>query len=84
MRAKNKLIACCVLAAGLFLYAAALWFSPLPLRVIDRDGSGVVSVFEAIDALDIGKRVVAEEPSCTEYFWLKDGLPAYEDCHQKL
>ena len=84
MRAKNKLIACSALAAGLFLYAAVLCFSPLPLRVIDRDGSGVVSVFEAIDALDIGKRVVAEKPNCTEYFWLKDGLPAYEDCTRKL
>jgi len=84
MHAKHILIAFGTLASGLLLYAAALWFSPLPLRVIDRDGSGVVSVFEAIDALNIGKRSFAEKPSCTEYFWLKEGLPAYEDCTHKL
>lgn len=84
MNAKNTFIACGVLAVALLSYAAVLWFSPLPFRIIDRDGSGVVSALEAIDALNIGKRAVSEKPSCTEYFWLKDGLPAYEDCTQRL
>lgn len=83
MRAKSTLPCFGVLVAGLLSYAAILFSSPLPLQVIDRDSSGVVSVFEAIDALDIGQRAVAEKPSCTEYFWLKDGLSAYEDCPQK-
>jgi len=51
---------------------------------MDRDKSGTVSFFEAMDALDIGQRAIAGKANCTEYFWLKDGLPAYESCTEKL
>ena len=80
MRIKEVLIGFGVLASCSLLYGAVLFYSPLPLQVIDRDGSGVVSIVEAIDTLDIGKRAVTNKPSCTEYYWLKDGLPAYESC----
>lgn len=61
-------------------YVLILTSSPLPFRVIDRDQSGIVSIGEALDAIDIGKRQNKTSPGCTEYFWLKDGLPAYEQC----
>ena len=73
-----------VIALGLVCYGAILIFSPLPLQVMDRDKSGTVSFFEAMDALDIGQRAIAGKANCTEYFWLKDGLPAYESCTEKL
>lgn len=70
----------------ILMVAVALWyvlllaFSPLPLHVIDRDKSGIVSFVEALDSVDIGKRAIDGKPSCIEYFWFKDGLPAYESC----
>ncbi|MDD2720442.1 MAG: hypothetical protein PHH47_03965 [Gallionella sp.] len=69
-----------VLAICSLLYGIALFSSPLPLQVIDRNRSGVVSITEALDALDVGKRDATGKPNCTEYYWLKDGLPAYEIC----
>jgi hypothetical protein len=59
-------------------YALVLSTSPLPLGVMDRNHSGIVSLGEAIDATDIGHR--KSKPNCIEYLWLKDGLPAYEHC----
>jgi len=59
-------------------YALILAVSPLPLSVIDRNHSGTVSLGEALNAIDIGQRKTASD--CIEYFWLKDGLPAYEHC----
>jgi hypothetical protein len=61
-------------------YVLILTSSPLPISVIDRDQSGIVSIGEALDAIDIDKRQSKSSPSCTEYFWLKDGLTAYERC----
>jgi len=65
----------------LFIYGAAIYFSPLPYEIIDQNKSNIVSVVELIDAYDIGKRAQAGSHSgCYEYYWLKDGLPAYETC----
>lgn len=61
-------------------YVSLLVFSPLQFQIIDRDKSGIISLFEALDSADIGKRGVDGKPNCIEYFWLKDGLPAYETC----
>ena len=71
-------------AAALLIaaYALILIASPLPLGVIDRNHSGVVSLGEALDAIDIGQRKTA--PDCIEYFWLKDGQPAYENCSSSM
>lgn len=72
------------LVSSFALYTAILLFSPLPITVIDVDGSGVVSLAEAMGAIDIGKKEIAETPNCIEYFWLKDGMSAYIDCPHKL
>lgn len=54
--------------------------SPLPLIHIDSDRSGLVSIGEAFNAINIGKRNMKGRPGCIEYFWLKDGLTAYISC----
>lgn len=61
-------------------YAVLLYSSPLPIRIMDRDSSGLVSLGEAIDAYDVGRRPSEGNPGCTEVYWLKDGLPAVLDC----
>ncbi|WP_133247267.1 hypothetical protein [Azospira sp. I13] len=78
------LIGCVAVVLGVVGYVAIIFCSPMPFNVMDRDNSGVVSLIEAIDSLDVGQRVVTGKESCTEYFWLKDGLPAYEVCAEKL
>lgn len=80
MRVTGKTIVLALILAVALLYVLLLAFSPLPLQVIDRDKSGMVSFIEALDSADIGKRAVDGKPSCIEYFWFKDGLPAYESC----
>lgn len=69
-----------VLVIFVAVYVILIETSPLPYEVIDRDSSGAVSFLEAIDAHDIGTREGAHGRGCIEYFWLKDGLPAYEQC----
>lgn len=80
MRINGKIIVLVLMSAVALWYVSLLVFSPLPLHVIDRDKSGIVSFGEALDSSDIGKRAVDSKPNCIEYFWLKDGLPAYESC----
>ena len=88
MRINGKIVVLVLMAAVVLWYLLLLELSPLPLHVIDRDKSGIVSFIEALDSADIGKRAVDGKPNCIEYFWLKDGLPAYESCanvnNQKL
>ena len=62
------------------IYATVLTVSPLPLVYIDRNRSGLVSIGEALNAINIGKREIKGRPGCVEYFWLKDGLTAYISC----
>ena len=80
MRINGKIIVLVLMVAVALWYVSLLIFSPLPLHVIDRDKSGIVSFLEALDSADIGKKAVEGKPNCIEYFWLKDGLPAYESC----
>jgi hypothetical protein len=47
---------------------------------MDWDNSGMVSVFEVMDAVDIGLRKSAK--GCREYYSLKDGLPVKEVCSE--
>ncbi len=80
-RRKIALVAVALVTAGAGIaYAALLSHSSLPLRVIDRDSSGLVSFGEAIDAHDVGSRPSEQEPSCVEFYWLKDGTVAYVSC----
>ena len=69
-----------VLAGTLSLYALLIYYSPVSISVIDRDDSGLVSLFEAIDSHDVGSRPSKSNPGCTEIFWLKDGLLATLEC----
>jgi hypothetical protein len=62
------------------IYGLSIALSPLPTSVIDRDQSGIVSFGEALNASDVEQRPGENGPGCIEYFWLKDGLPAYEQC----
>ena len=80
MRINGKIVVLVLMVAVALWYLLLLQFSPLPLHVIDSDKSGIVSFIEALDSADIGKRAVDGKPNCIEYFWLKDGLPAYESC----
>jgi hypothetical protein len=80
MRINGKIVVLFLVGVFALSYVSLLVFSPLPLHVIDRDESGIVSIGEALDSADIGKRAVDGKPNCIEYFWLKDGLPAYESC----
>ncbi|MGZ8956152.1 MAG: hypothetical protein ACXW0Q_15940 [Methylovulum sp.] len=88
MHINEKTVVFVLMVAVALWYVLLLKFSPLPLHVIDRDKSGIVSFIEALDSADIGKRAVDGKPNCIEYFWFKDGLPAYESCtnvnNQKL
>ena len=68
----------CILV--LVFYFFFIYVSPLPVAVIDQNGSGFVSVSELLNARDIGAREIIGKQGCTEYYWLKDGLPAYEKC----
>jgi hypothetical protein len=77
---KKIVLASAVIALPLGVYALTLAFSPLPVSVIDRDHSGIISLGETLGATDIGQRQSKRGPGCIEYFWLKDGLPAYEHC----
>ena len=61
-------------------YATILTISPLPLLYIDTNKSGFVSLEEALNSIDIGKRKNKRHPDCTEYYWLKDGFTAYINC----
>ena len=47
---------------------------------MDWDNSGMVSVFEVMDAVDIGLRKSAK--GCREYYSLKDGLPVKDVCSE--
>ena len=71
-----------VLMVGVFarIYAGLIYLSPLPLHVIDRDSSGVVSPIEAMDANDVGRRPDSQDPDCVEFYWLKDATVAYVSC----
>ena len=76
-------VALIILFISLCGYGVILFKSPIPYDVVDRDSSGIVSVSEAIDSLDVGKRkIVINSINCIEYFWLKDGLPAHTNCTQ--
>ncbi|PVZ68860.1 hypothetical protein [Pelagibaculum spongiae] len=64
-------------------YGIILFKSPIPYDVVDRDNSGIVSILEALDSLDIGEReIILNSRNCIEYYWLKDGLPAHTNCTQ--
>lgn len=72
------LMAVCAIA-----YTILLAVSPLPLSYIDRNRSGIVSIEEALNTIDIGEREIKGQPDCVEFFWLKDGLTAYVRCPDK-
>ncbi len=61
-------------------YATILTISPLPLMYIDTNRSGLVSLEEALNSINIDKRENKRHPNCTEYYWLKDGFTAYISC----
>ena len=64
-------------------YGIILFKSPIPYDVVDRDNSGIVSILEALDSLDVGEReIVLNGRDCIEYYWLKDGLQAHTNCTQ--
>ena len=73
-------IASLMFLGSISLYVLLIYFSPISIPVIDRDNSGFVSLFEAIDSYDVGRRPSESIPGCTEIFWLKDGLPATLEC----
>ena len=76
-------VALTILLIPLCGYGVILYKSPIPYKVVDRDNSGVVSILEAVDSLDVGQRkVVINSINCIEYFWLKDGSPAHTTCSQ--
>ncbi len=62
------------------IYAGIIYLSPLPMQVIDRDSSGIVSPAEAMDANDVGRRPDPQDPDCVEFYWLKDATVAYVSC----
>lgn len=56
-----------LLAVSLIIcYEQLLASTPLPLKVIDTDKSGKVSLFEALNANDIGEFTYTS--GCTEYY----------------
>ncbi len=67
-------------AIAVIAYSFIIVTSPLPNDVIDRDHSGVISFGEAINSVDVSNRPSSHSPRCREYFWLKDGSTAYEQC----
>ena len=79
---RNKALYICIglLAACAITYTTALIISPLPIIFIDRDKSGLISIRETFNAINIGKRPFKEQSGCIEYYWVKDGLTAYRSC----
>ena len=69
-----------MLVIAIFVYALLLYYSPIPIKDIDSDRSGLVSILEAISSYDVGRRPSVTSPGCTETYWLKDGLPATIEC----
>jgi hypothetical protein len=69
-----------MLVIAISVYALLLYYSPIPIKVIDSNSSGFVSIFEAINSYDVGRRPSVTSPGCTEIYWLKDGLPATIEC----
>lgn len=80
MRLNRRVVVLVLMGIVALGYVSLVVFSPLPFQIIDRDKSGIISLVEALDSVDIGERGTSGKPICTEYFWLKDGLPAYETC----
>jgi len=76
MRLNGKVVVLILMSVVALGYGSLLAFSPLPFQIIDRNKSGIISLVEVLDSTDIGERGVEGKPSCIEYFWLKDGLPA--------
>lgn len=69
-----------IVTTVLALYGLMIGRSPLPINIIDRNSSGIVSFGEAMNAHDIGQREGSGGPGCVEYYWYKDGMPAYQKC----
>ena len=66
----------------LSIYVYAIVISPLPMAIIDRDNSGLISFEEALDANQVGKRPSLTKLDCIEYYWLKNRVTAYELCRK--
>ena len=48
---------------------------------MDFNNNGWVELSEAFTAIDIGVRYInKDDKTCKEYYYFKDGLPAYVDC----
>ena len=47
---------------------------------MDWDRSGMTSLCEVMDSINVGTRPSLRSPGCMEFFWLKDGQPIYERC----
>ena len=66
---------------GLYLFFISK--SPMPYKFMDFNKNGWVELSEAFTAMDIGVRYINKNnKTCTEYFYLKDGLEAYVDCEK--
>lgn len=72
-----------IVTAVLALYGLMIGRSPLPISIIDRNSSGVVSFDEAMNANDIGQREGSGGPGFVEYYWYKDGMPAHQKCEDE-
>jgi hypothetical protein len=58
-----------------------LYSSPLTYSEIDLDNNGFIDFSEFTYGTEIGNRaIVISEMQCTEYYHLKDGLPAAIKC----
>lgn len=83
MRSIRVLIAGMIVVPVLYLaiLSGAAWRSGLTWREMDFNGDGTTSFREFLTAGDVGKRMVrAHGRACTEFFWLKDGLPLKVVC----
>jgi hypothetical protein len=71
----------CLIAIYTVCLAVIAARSGLTWREMDFDHDGVTSVGELFSAADVGTRSVQRDGrTCTEYFFLKDGLPITVRC----
>jgi len=67
------------------LFNIFTFLSILPIKYMDFNKNGFVSINEAFRAIDARKRIlIVDGKECVEYFDLKDGLPIVLECDIEL
>lgn len=74
-------IICSVITIYMLVLIIGLYYSPLTYSEIDLDNNGLIDFSEFSYGTEIGnKNIIISDMQCTEYYHLKDGIPAMIKC----